>query len=79
MLVDGAVVPITGKAVGLIHDDHLKDFLAAVIDHSLKLAAIVRLARYFPVNVGADDPQIILFGVLGTHSQLALDRLLGLL
>ena len=73
VLIDGAVIPITGEAVGLVHDDDLKNFLAAVVDHSLKFSAVVCLARYFPVNVRAHDPQVVLFGILGTNPQLALD------
>ena len=79
MLVDCAVVSVTGKAVRVVQNDDVKYVFFAVVDHSLKLSPVVRLARNLPVNIGSNDSEVMQLGVLRTLSDLSLDRLLCLI
>lgn len=53
VLIPCAVVTVTGKAVQLPDDDHIKKLSLAVFNHLLKLGSIVRSARNGPICIGA--------------------------
>ena len=42
-----------GKAVQLPDQNYVEDFLSAVLDHPLKVWAVIRFGRVGTVNVGA--------------------------
>lgn len=73
MLVDRAVVSVTGKAVRVVQNDDVKYVFLAVVDHLLKLSPIICLARNLPVDIGSNDSEIMQLGVLCALSDLPLD------
>ena len=52
---------------------HIEDFLRAVLDHPLKVWAVIRFGRVGTVNVGADHSDAVLLGVVLAVAQLSLN------
>ena len=73
VLVVHGIEPIPGKAVELPDQNHIEDFLRAVLDHPLKVRAVIRFGRVGTVNVGADHSDAVLLGVVLAVAQLSLN------
>ena len=73
VLVVHGIVAVPGKAVQLPDQNHIEDFLSAVLDHPLKVWAVIRFGRVGTVNVGADHGDAVLLGVVLTVAQLSLN------
>ena len=71
VLVVHGIEPIPGKAVELPDQNHIEDFLRAVLDHPLKVRAVIRFGRVGTVNVGADHGDAVLLGVVLAVAQLS--------
>ena len=76
--IPGTVVAVPGKPVQFPDDDHIKQALAAVLDHVLKFRAVVGLGGEGPVYVVAQDGDTVLLGKGGTLPDLALDAFFSL-
>ena len=70
VLVVHGIEPIPGKAVQLPDQNHIEDFLCAVLYHPLKVRAVIRLGRVGTVDVGADHGDTVLLGVVLAVAQL---------
>ena len=70
VLVVHGIEPIPGKAVELPDQNHIEDFLRAVLDHPLEVRAVIRLGRVGTVDVGADHGDTVLLGVVLAVAQL---------
>ena len=77
--VPGAVVTVPGKSVQLPDQDHIKQTLGAVLYHPLEIRTVVSLGGQGPVNVGADNSDLIFLAIGGTLPQLALNAFLPLI
>ena len=77
-LVPGTVVAVPGKAVEFPDQNDIKQLFVAVLDHLLKLRAIVRLGRDGTVDVVLDDGDAVLFGIGGAFPNLAFDGFFAL-
>ena len=73
VLVVHGIEPIPGKAVELPDQNYIEDFLSAVLDHPLKVWAVIRFGRVGTVNVGADHGDAVLLGVGLAVAQLSLN------
>ena len=73
VLVVHGIVAVPGKAVQLPDQNHIEDFLSAVLDHPLKVWAVIRFGRVGTVNVGADHGDAVLLGVGLAVAQLSLN------
>ena len=73
VLVVHGIEPIPGKAVELPDQNHIEDFLRAVLYHVLELRAVIRLGRICTVNVGADHGDAVFLGVVLAVAQLSLN------
>ena len=73
VLVVHGIEPIPGKAVQLPDQNYVEDFLSAVLDHPLKVRAVIRFGRVGTVNVGADHSDAVLLGVVLAVAQLSLN------
>ena len=73
VLVVHGIVAVPGKAVQFPDQNHIEDFLSAILDHPLKVWAIIRFGRVGTVNVGADHGDAVLLGVVLTVAQLSLN------
>ena len=73
VLVVHGIEPIPGKAVQLPDQNYVEDFLSAVLDHPLKVWAVIRFGRVGTVNVGADHGDAVLLGVVLAVAQLSLN------
>ena len=73
VLVIHGIEPIPGKAVELPDQNHIEDFLRAVLYHPLEVRAVIRLGRDGAVNVVLDDSDVILFGIGLAVAQLSLN------
>ena len=73
VLVVHGIEPIPGKAVQLPDQNHVEDFLSAVLDHPLKVWTVIRLGRVGTVDVGADHSDAVLLGVVLAVAQLSLN------
>ena len=73
VLVVHGIEPVPGKAVQLPDQNHIEDFLSAVLDHPLKVWAVIRFGRVGTVNVGADHGDAVLLGVGLAVAQLSLN------
>ena len=71
VLVVHGIESVPGKAVQLPDQNHIEDFLSAVLNHPLKVWAIIRFGRVGTVNVGADHGDAILLGVVLAVAQLS--------
>ena len=71
VLVVHGIEPIPGKAVQLPDQNYVEDFLSAVLDHPLKVWAVIRFGRVGTVNVGADHGDAVLLGVVFAVAQLS--------
>ena len=71
VLVVHGIVAVPGKAVQLPDQNHIEDFLSAVLDHPLKVWAVIRFGRVGTVNVGADHGDAVLLGVVLAVAQLS--------
>ena len=65
----GAAVP--GKAVKFPDQNHIEDFLRAVLYHPLEVRAVIRLGGVGTVDVGADHGDTVLLGVVLAVAQLS--------
>ena len=65
------IEPIPGKAVELPDQNHIEDFLRAVLDHPLEVWTVIRLGRVGTVDVGADHCNTVLLGVVLAVAQLS--------
>ena len=70
VLVVHGIEPIPGKAVELPDQNHIEDFLRAVLYHPLEVRAVIRLGRVGTVDVGADHGDTVLLGVVLAVAQL---------
>ena len=70
VLVVHGIVAVPGKAVELPDQNHIEDFLRAVLYHVLELRAVIRFGRVGTVNVGADHGDTVLLGVVLAVAQL---------
>ena len=71
ILVVHGIKPIPGKAVKFPDQNHIEDFLCAVLYHPLEIRAVIRLGRVGTVDVGADHSDTVLFGVVLAIAQLS--------
>jgi len=71
VLVVHGIEPIPGKAVQLPDQNHIEDFLRAVLYHPLEVRAVIRLGRVGTVDVGADHGDTVLLGVVLAIAQLS--------
>ena len=71
VLVVHSIVAVPGKAVKLPDQNHIEDFLRAVLYHVLELRAVIRLGRVGTVNVGADHGDAVFLGVVLAVAQLS--------
>ena len=71
ILVVHGIKPIPGKAVKFPDQNHIEDFLCAVLYHPLEIRAVIRLGRVGTVDVGADHSDAVLFGVVLAIAQLS--------
>jgi len=69
-LVPGTVVAVPGKAVELPDQNHIEDFLRAVLYHPLEVRAVIRFGRVGTVDIGADHGDTVLLGVVLAVAQL---------
>ena len=76
VFIDGAVVPVPGKAVQFVDNDILPGLLPGVVDHMLKLRPVIGAAGDRPVDVLTDDGEALALRVLVTDVQLPFDALL---
>ena len=70
-LIPGTVVAVPGKTVELPDQHDIKQLFVAVLDHLLKLRAVVRFCRDGTVDVVLDDGDAVLFGIGGAFPNLA--------
>ena len=70
VLVVHGIEPIPGKAVEFPDQNHIEDFLCAVLNHPLEVRAVIRLGRVGTVDVGADHGDAVLLGVVLAVAQL---------
>jgi len=73
VLVVHGIVAVSGKAVELPDQNHIEDFLRAVLDHPLEVWTVIRLGRVGTVDVGADHSDAVLLGVVLAVAQLSLN------
>ena len=71
VLVVHSIESVPGKAIQLPDQNHIEDFLSAVLDHPLKVRAVIRFGRVGTVNVGADHGDAVLLGVVLAVAQLS--------
>ena len=71
ILVVHGIKPIPGKAVKFPDQNHIEDFLCAVLYHPLEIRAVIRLGRVGTVDVGADHGDTVLLGVVLAIAQLS--------
>ena len=76
--VSGTVVTVSRKPVQLPDDDHVKQLLAAVFNHFLKIRSVVRLCGIGTVNIVAQNRDAVLFGKGGAFPNLTFDGFLPL-
>ena len=70
VLVVHGIESVPGKAVQLPDQNHIEDFLRAVLYHPLEVRAVIRLGRVGTVDVGADHGDTVLLGVVLAVAQL---------
>ena len=70
VLVVHGIVAVPGKAVELPDQNHIENFLCAVLNHPLEVRAVIRLGRVGTVDVGADHGDTVLLGVVLAVAQL---------
>ena len=73
VLVVHGIVAVSGKTVELPDQNHIEDFLRAVLYHPLEVRAVIRLGRVGTVDVGADHGDAVLLGVVLAVAQLSLN------
>ena len=78
-LVASAVVAVAGKAVQLPDQNDVKQLALAVLNHLLKLGAVVRFGRNRPVDIVLDHRDTVLLGIGGAFANLAFDGFLALI
>ena len=71
VLVVHGIEPIPGKAVEFPDQNHIEDFLCAVLNHPLEVRAVIRFGRVGTVDVGADHGDTVLLGVVLAVAQLS--------
>ena len=77
-LVPGTVVAVPGKTIQLPDQHDVKQLLVTVLNHLLKLRAVVRLGRDSTVNVVLDDGDAIFLGISRAFPDLAFDGFFAL-
>ena len=77
-LVPGTVVAVPGKTVQLPDQHDVKQLLVTVLNHLLKLRAVVRLGRDSTVNVVLDDGDAVLFRIGSAFTNLAFNGFFAL-
>nr|WP_081371757.1 hypothetical protein [Megasphaera elsdenii] len=78
IFVDSAVIAAAAESVQLVDDDILERFPGAVGDHAQEIRPVIGPGRQGPVDVGADDFQILTFRVGRALANLAVDGLFPL-
>ena len=73
VLVVHGIESVPGKAVQLPDQNYVEDFPSAVLDHPLKVWAVIRFGRVGTVNVSADHGDAVLLGVVLAVAQLSLN------
>ena len=73
VLVVHGIESVPGKAVQLPDQNYVEDFLSAVLDHPLKVWAVIRFGRVGTVDIGADHGDTVLLGVVLAVAQLPLN------
>ena len=71
VLVVHGIEPIPGKAVELPDQNHIEDFLSAVLYHPLEVRTVIRFGRVGTVDIGADHGDTVLLGVVLAVAQLS--------
>ena len=71
VLVVHGIEPIPGKAVQLPDQNHIEDFLCAVLNHPLEVRAVICFGGVGTVDVGADHGDTVLLGVVLAVAQLS--------
>ena len=64
------IVAVPGKAVELPDQNHIEDFLSAVLYHPLEVRAVICFGGVGTVDVGADHGDTVLLGVVLAVAQL---------
>jgi len=77
-LVPGAVIAVSGKAIQFPDQNDVKQFLVAVLDHLLKLRAVIRLGRDGAVDVVLNNGDAVFLGISSTFTNLAFDGFFAL-
>ena len=77
-LVPGTVVAVPSKTVQLPDQHNVKQLLVAVLNHLLKLRAVVRFCRDGTVDVVLDDGDAVLFGIGGAFTNLTFNGFFAL-
>ena len=77
-LVPGTVVAVPGKTIQLPDQHDVKQLLVTVLNHLLKLRAVVRLGRDSTVNVVLDDGDAVLFRIGSAFTNLAFNGFFAL-
>ena len=70
-LVIDCVVAVAGKAVQFPNQNRVEDLPGAVLDHSLKLGTVVGLGGVGPVDVSADDGDVVALSIVLAVPELA--------
>ena len=77
-LVPGTVVAVPGKTIQLPDQHDVKQLLVTVLNHLLKLRAVVRLGRDSTVNVVLDDGDAVLLRIGSAFTNLAFNGFFAL-
>lgn len=73
-----AVITVSRKSIQLPDDDHIKQLLATVLNHLLKIWAVIRLGGIGTVNVVAQNRNAVLLCEGGAFPNLTFDGFLPL-
>lgn len=77
-LMDGAVIPVSGKTIQLIDQYKLDCFLFAILNHPLEAFTIIRCSALCSIYILSDYCIIVGFGIFITNTQLTFNRLFSL-
>ena len=72
------VISVPGEAVQLPNKDHVKQSLGTVLYHALEVRAVIGLGGQGPVNIAANDSNIVFLAIRCTLPNLSLNDLLPL-
>ena len=72
-LVDGDLFAVSAEAVNLPHDNSVKQSPCTILQHTLKVSAVIVAAGLFVVGILAYNCDIVLLGKLGALADLPFD------